>query len=266
MPVLGTGAISILCIQKYKGEGLSERTVVWLLWEGKYKYSEEKRGIVYSRTWSPEAADLAWALNCEIMDAWWMIPGQGQGERIYLWPLGLKYQITYWSTSALLLSSPPSLTPQHDVHFAGSLRAQAGTEASGQQPQGSQVQCWVGAGSLPRKWWGWGCWLCSSSDLQNPFSICSIKHAVVLCCAGWSSLMWQSGADVFSTSDNLLVPRRCTSWLLHFTFSCRHKWTAKWQRMGLFLLISTEFPLLPSSEKEIIATRFYLRITVNWVL
>lgn len=138
-----------------------------------------------------------------------------------------------------------------------SLSAQAGTESSGQQPQGSQAQCWVGAGSLPRKWWGWGCWLCSSSDLQNPFSICSIKRAVVLCCAGWSSLVWQSGADVFSTFDNLLVPSRCTSWLLHFTFSCRHKWTAKWQRMGLFLLISTEFPLLPSSEKEIIATRFY---------
>lgn len=118
MPVLGIGAISIPCIQKYKDRVLSERTAVWLLWEGTYKYSEEKRGIVYARAWSSEAADLAWALNCEIMDAWWMIPGQGQGERIYLWPLGLKYWITYWSTSAPLFSSPPSPTPQHDVHFA----------------------------------------------------------------------------------------------------------------------------------------------------
>lgn len=67
-------------------------------------------------------------------------------------------------------------------------------------------------------------------------------------CSLWSS----NSKNCSCQADIILVIYACPE-------SVERRRTTKLERMGLFLLISTELPFLPSSEKEVRAIRFYLK-------
>lgn len=200
-----------------------------------------------------------WVVKEWVLGEWSQARGRGSGS---------VYSPSVWKIRSLTEALQPHSSPRHLPWVLGitcmeGLSAQLGTGASEQQPQGSEIQCWVGSGCLLRRVKMRMLILCcirfaKFENLQH--KIC--RSCVVL--GGRTSCDSQT-LPVFLMLKKLLVPSRYNSRLLCMQESLERTWAAKWEGMGLFLLISTELPLLPSSEKEIRIIRFYLRKAVNWV-
>lgn len=192
----------------------------------------------------------------------WMLSSWSQGgEQLCLEP-------PVWNTRSLTGALQPLSSPAHLPQIFGTpgIAGRAGVPSVAlEQPQGSETQLWVGAGSLLRR------------GRMRKLILCCIRFAELL--EDFQHKMWGfcvvlGGAASYDSQmlpvvfkfKKLLVPSRYNSRHLCLPESMERRWTAKWQRMGLFLLISTELPFLPSSEKGVRAIRFSLRgKTVIWV-